>query len=483
MTGQVSGEFEVRGDSDWYRVRFEAGKTYNINSGQGGATISLMLTDGTVYRPPVAYANSITFVAPKTGDYWLSVSDGYTGQRFYDINAVEVMRDPHPASVKTDLKLSVGGTVHMDTDTLAGEDDWYAVSLKAGQSYFVSAELGNRLYMADAQGHVVSDVATTQLHFTAAYTGRYYLGTHTWQSYSLSLKAVDDDYGTSVDAAGTLTVGQVATGVWETGGDSDWFAVELKAGTHYRFGATVPGEAYVSGAAQISDGAGNVLGRSSSGFPSLDFTPQADGVYYLAVEKSAEYYHPEGGWHYQLSASIVPNGPVPIVHAITVGETVDADWQASGEQDRYAITLTDGQYYSFVVRAADGSSGPFLGMRDSDGNYVTASAYNSSITTLNVGTGMTGTYYLIVRGAQAASYTLTSSSSGADDYLANSLTTGKMTVGGTASGTAEAPGDKDWFAIELVAHKSYGLLNGSAIGSNLRHALEAFCTLRSACTN
>ena len=42
-----------------------------------------------------------------------------------------------------------------------------------------------------------------------------------------------------------------------------------------------------------------------------------------------------------------------------------------------------------------------------------------------------------------------------DDYSANARTTGAITVGGTATGTIETRRDVDWFAVELVAGRTY----------------------------
>ena len=42
-----------------------------------------------------------------------------------------------------------------------------------------------------------------------------------------------------------------------------------------------------------------------------------------------------------------------------------------------------------------------------------------------------------------------------DDYSANVLTQGAVAVGGTATGHLETSGDRDWFAVELVAGRTY----------------------------
>ncbi|MBV5330954.1 Ig-like domain-containing protein, partial [bacterium] len=43
----------------------------------------------------------------------------------------------------------------------------------------------------------------------------------------------------------------------------------------------------------------------------------------------------------------------------------------------------------------------------------------------------------------------------ADDFLASALTTGRLSVGSSVSGTLESVDDKDWFAVSLVAGQQY----------------------------
>ena len=42
-----------------------------------------------------------------------------------------------------------------------------------------------------------------------------------------------------------------------------------------------------------------------------------------------------------------------------------------------------------------------------------------------------------------------------DDYTADTLTTGTVTVGGSATGDIESRGDRDWFAVTLEADTTY----------------------------
>ena len=67
-----------------------------------------------------------------------------------------------------------------------------------------------------------------------------------------------------------------------------------------------------------------------------------------------------------------------------------------------------------------------------------------------------------------------------DDYTATILTTGTVAVGGASTGEIEIAGDRDWFAVELVAGRTYQFdLRGSPTGDGtlsdtfLRRILDA----------
>ena len=67
-----------------------------------------------------------------------------------------------------------------------------------------------------------------------------------------------------------------------------------------------------------------------------------------------------------------------------------------------------------------------------------------------------------------------------DDYSESIHTAGEVTVGGSAAGNIETAGDRDWFAVELVAGRTYQIdLRGSPTGDGtlsdtfLRRILDA----------
>ncbi len=121
-------------------------------------------------------------------------------------------------------------------------------------------------------------------------------------TFTISLADVsEDDYGADAENAGELSVGEAASGELEVPGDADWFAVELTEGTRYEVSvkgrATGDGTLAQARLAGIYDSNGTLIPGTANNFGSsfgssnatLDFTPGADGVYYIAAAGLSPY--------------------------------------------------------------------------------------------------------------------------------------------------------------------------------------------------
>ncbi len=472
MPATVTGQFEVRGDSDFFRVRLEAGRTYQLSSGNEGPMLELRLPDGTPFAPPIGSSNLSGFVAPVSGDYWVIAHEFGGRSQVYTIDMTE-LDDPYPATTATTLTLAVGETRTMNWHTGHVGDDWYAVDLVAGQSYlFRSSGLTDDLYLTDATGRVIT-LQDDQLHFTPTVSGRYYAGIHFNSHYSVSLEAVADDRGTSASSAGSVTIGGSTTGLWETGRDADWYAVALTAGTSYRFSLT-PGTSTVGGVVQIYNGEGELIQSAIGGITpnTLIFAPESSGVYYLSALTGSNFHYPYVNTTYSLAASELPNdvlGNALTQSALTIGAVRPGTFDGPGDNDWYTVSLTAGQSYMFTLAVSSGGGFSNNGLRatlyDAAGNVVSAVTAGPSDPTLWFAqtAATSGVYYFgVENGSRTGPYTVTTSSY-TDDFANNSSTTATLAVGGTATGVFEVNGDRDWFAVELVAGRSYSFSSPTAI--------------------
>ena len=306
-----------------------------------------------------------------------------------------------------------------------------------------------------------------------------------------------DDYSADESTTGSVAVDGSATGNIETGGDRDWFSVDLVAGQTYvvdvegsETGDGTVDDPYLRG---IYDSDGNFLSGTSSddiGKSQLNsrvtFTSTASGTFYVAVgafesstgtytvsvtEAVASVSEPVGE---DLPADTTTTGRITIAAAATgnVGTGDDRDW--------FAVDLVAGRPYLFDLEGSETDQGtlddPYLhGIHDADGNLVSGTSSDDVGESLNSRMMFTptagGTYYVAAGGfsSEVGTYTLSvretssvSEAAGAD-LPADTTTTGTVEVDGLATGNIGTAEDQDWFAVELVAGQTYAVdLEGSA---------------------
>ena len=187
--------------------------------------------------------------------------------------------------------------------------------------------------------------------------------------------------------------------------------------------------------------------------------------------------------------------------AVAVGGSATGTIETAYDQDWFAVELVAGRTYVIDLRGSptdDGTlSDPYLrGIYDADGNRIANTTnddggrgYNSRLTFTATESGThyiaagawssrRGTYEVEVTdtspppaetaAAAAESETdqnqalLASVSEGATDLPNDASTPGRVAVGDTATGTIGTAREKDWFAVELVAGRTYVIdLRGS----------------------
>ena len=174
---------------------------------------------------------------------------------------------------------------------------------------------------------------------------------------------------------------------------------------------------------------------------------------------------------------------------VGVGGTASGNIESGGDRDWFAVELVAGRTYTIDLRGRptdDGTlSDPYLrGIHDADGNLSPGTTnddwggtYNSRVTFTAT---ESGTYYIAAGawGNNRGTYEVevmdnsppapeppatplqpttgqTGSEPAGADLAADPSTTGRVAVGETATGSIESAGDRDWFAVELVAGRTY----------------------------
>ena len=527
--GSVTSEIEVANDRDWFAVELTAGRTYRFDL-EGAPTDAGTLADPYLYG---IYDSSGTIIAGTTDDnsgtdhnsqvnftpttggtYYVSAGPVGNGTGTYTLSVLDT-DDDFLASTRTSGTVAVGGSATGEIE-VANDRDWFAVELAAGSTYrfdLRGAETGDGSLsnpeihgMYDSGGGEIADTSdedggtghNSRVTFTAETSGTYYVATSGHGSstgtYTLSATLLDD-FTADTGTAGTVTFGGTATGVINSASDLDWFAVDLLAGTTYRFdleGSTTRKgtlhDPYLRG---IYDSGGTIIAGTSDdnggrSFNSrVTFTPTETGRYYV----SAGAHKDSNPGTYTLSVTL-PGldlaADSSTAGTVAVGGSVESGIDSAGDVDWFAVTLEAGETYRLDLAGRPTGDGtladPYLnGVYNSDGNFIAGTSDDDGGTGHNSRVTFTpttsGTYYVSAGGAGSDTGTYILSAlqlqPGDDftsDFAADTSTAGTVAVGGSVTAEVGSAADADWFAIQLVAGTTYRFdLEGRPTGAGTLH--------------
>ena len=444
--GSKRGRSDYYSDRDWFAVDLVAGKMYRIDL-LGRSTSEGTLAhrdlygvydaDGVLVRN-VGTATHAYFGPEVSGRYYVSVGSGTWGHDFerrtgtYTLK-VERLPDDHPADTTTTGSVVVGGKATGKVQ-FPYDPDWFAVELEAGTPYLVQARgwrsghgtlwNPNVVGIYDDQGVLLPDTSVdgggvgnfeSWQVFTPSAAGTYYVSvsqdswpwTDGWVggTYKLSVDDVTDgiadDCGQDAASACDLRVPGSKRGDFEVDGDSDWFAVDLVAGTSYRFlqwGVSI-GFGPVTGVTLYnpkilgiyddngiklpdttadSDGNGNLTAL-------VDFAPLASGTYY--VKAGANTWHSNGVGTYWVSVSETDSGPEPFddypaddstLGSLGAGGAATGKIETRNDKDWFAAYLVADAVYTITLegRGRDPLDDVRVGgVYDFDGNWLSADAH------------------------------------------------------------------------------------------------------------
>ena len=511
-SGSATGEIESSGDRDWFAVELVTGRTYRFDL-EGSATGAGTLWDPVIHGifdsdgALIGYSgdddsgagkNSLKMFTPtESGTHYVSAGSWVNHLGTYRLSVT--VTDDFAAGAITSGAVAVGGLAAGEIES-SGDRDWFAVELTAGRTYRIDLEgtatgVGSLWDPAihgihDSDGALIGysgddDGGTgknSQKLFTATESGTHYVSAGSWGNqlgtYRLAV-AVIDDFAADTGTTGTVTVGGSVTGDIETPCDRDWFAVELEEGATYQvdleawgsFAGTLR-DAYLRG---IYDSHGNRLPNSTDDDGGhlwnsrLSFTAPESGTWYVSAGGKGDR---TGTYTLSVTDTAVDvfAADTSTTGAVRVGGSVTSALDFGGDMDWFAVDLEAGKSYQFDLKGSGTGDGtlpnPTLqGIHDSDGDripgtidYDGGAGANSRV----IFTPMqSGTYYASASSGSAAgsgkgTYTLSVAEvEPDDDFRSDTDTTGTVTVGGSATGEIDYSGDRDWFAVELEAGKTY----------------------------
>jgi hypothetical protein len=465
-TGSNTGIIHSAADQDWFRISLRAGELYQFQMNSTSAvdpTLALRNAAGVQLAfdddSGPGLNSLLTFRAPTAGVYYLDAGGFSTTVGSYTVVANEV-----PATTATYASVGVGASAQGDIQD-ANDQDWFAISLLAGQSYIFDAHgvglsdptlalrnsVGTQLAFNDDGGPGLD----SRVEFTAAASGTYFLdvGGFSTNTGSYTLSTRIDDAADDVNTTDSVAVGGSRTGTINSAADQDFYAVSLTAGQSYIFDAH--GVGLSDPTLALRNSAGTQVAFNDDGGPGLDsrveFTATASGTYFLDV----------GGFgtntgSYTLATRIDDVADdVNTTDSVAVGGARAGTIDSASDEDWFSVSLTAGQSYIFDAHGV-GLSDTTLTLRNSAGTQV---AFNDDggpglDSRIEITPASSGMYFLDVGGfgANTGSYSLATR---IDDVSDDVNTIDSIAVNGVRSGTINSATDQDFYQILLTAGQSY----------------------------
>lgn len=428
----VSAVIDVVSDRDWYAVRLDAGKPYEISLVSDPAAGADALADPVLRvhdrRGEVLALDDdggddenallAGFAVERTGDYYLSAAafgDAATGGYRLSVSASGDGTDGDiPADAGTTARLRAGERI-VDRLERPGDRDWFAVRLEAGETWRMTLDGAGRAALDDPflrlhgrdSAEIVSnddggDDQNAELLYTATRGGLYYLSAGSFGDdgagrYRIALARVEedqppDDYLGFAETDAALAPYGRRAGEIETDADADWFAlsmrrgdvVELTAAAEARAGRGDPDP--LDPALTVRDRAGRSLAfddDSDDQDARLVYTAGRDGTVYVEVAASpalgAAAVEARTG-AYTLSARVLndvtddhPEGPSG-ASLLAPGTRTAASLSRPADIDVFRLDAGPGDRLTLRVdgTGADAVARPAVELRDAGGELLAA---------------------------------------------------------------------------------------------------------------
>jgi len=494
----VEGEITA-GDVDWYRMSVQQGQRYSfaldgVTDAQG-ATLDPMIAIYDAAGNQLAFnddANdslnaAVSYAPQQSGDVFVEArafSEDGAGRYRLSATAAVVPSDDAGNDTSTRARIAAGRTVNGEIE-YEGDVDVYRLSARSGTRYSITltgagaSALGDPLLrVLDSDGNELAvndddgESLNSALEFTPQSSGNVFVEARAFADayaggYALAVsseRAPSDGLSADRNTRGRLNVGGETTNVIDTPTDRDWYRIRLEAGQSYRFTLNSSGDNPLSDPLlRLSNAAGEEVATDDDSGGNLnsylEFTAPTTGNYFLSAESFAS--GSAGGYTLAARAGDIPGDASTDASLSADGAYREGILSPAGDRDWFAITLAEGQGMRVGVNTVEGGDGladPYLIIYGPDGAEVLRDDDGgdglNAWSEFQAATG--GVYHLEVRGftddaAGRYAVTLTTGEIGGSPDMAEYIAPGAE----ARIATIGAPGDVDWFVIEMIEGRPY----------------------------
>ena len=391
----INGALTFAGDSYWYKAAFSAGLDYGFRlSGDGSGSslpdpdLSIHDANGNKLTGTTNYSSTsvtVNFSAISGGTYFIAAHDSNDLGNYI---LTWLGNDTIRRDVNTTATLSIGQTVKSALD-VAGDSDWFKVSLKAGLDYGFNASgdgSGSSLpdpdiTLRDANGNVLVNginysSSSMSIVYAALQSGTYFVEVRdSSDTGNYNLKWLGNDtILRNTATTTTLASGASITSAIDVTGDSDWFKVALKAGISYAFKVTGTGTSGLpDGDIYLRDANGNKIAGSvnySSATGLVTFSAKTSGNYFLEVTDTSDI----GKYIVSNPGGDTVFNNVKTDRSLLVGRSTTGTIDVEADSDWYGFSAQAGVTYRFTASGtgSTGADGLKLTLRDANGNVITS---------------------------------------------------------------------------------------------------------------
>ena len=505
------GRLSSSDDIDYYKITAPGSGSLSINfdspvKSSYGTYFQLSLYDsnGDLYSSKdVGKNTTVTYEGLSPGAHYYKVAsstyssdDQYSLTPTFEVSSIENYESESNDSLPTADVVPLGTQFRGRLSTVT-DIDYYQISATTAGALSIAFDSPMsssysdyfQLSLFDVNGNLQGEKgvsADTEISYSGLSAGDYYFkvaskGFFTSDQYNFTVNLnVEDTISDDINTLATLSSGSPVSGLIDSKGDKDWFAIDLAANRSYKFslegGQNDKGTLFDPVIAGVYNSSGSLIPGTTNDDGGYGKNSELE----LDVLVAGRHYISAGGvgsgtGSYELSmvalkekddfgASVLNAGLIELVIPV-VGEI-----ERQSDKDWFGIALESDTSYRISLEGSPTMAGTLsdpviVGVYNSSGVLVPRTTDDDSgigkNSELGIDVAITGQYYISAGGANSTigSYKLSIVKvAETDDFSGNPDSPGSIRVGSFNIGKIEKPYDRDWFAVNLERGRSYEVI-------------------------